>query len=203
MGDFELTPVLDLYNFTYSIDGSAASPLFSSVIDVDGMQDYTLEGGETYTLDDPVLCTVLDDTENSILLNNNFQNISADLFGTGSTLEITFTAQSDGGSEAFAFRNLIIEGGMGGEPLPADFNKDGLINGNDFLIWQQNFPTAENATSNTGDADGDGAVDGNDFLIWQSSFGTGSGSGASVPEPTCLVLMALCCCGLLGRRNRS
>ncbi len=82
------------------------------------------------------------------------------------------------------------------DELPADFNKDGMVDGEDFLIWQASFNTFDgNATPNDGDANGDGNVDGNDFLIWQASFGTGSGAGGgSVPEPTSAIIA---CLGLL------
>jgi hypothetical protein len=54
--------------------------------------------------------------------------------------------------------------------LAGDFNGDGLINGADFLIWQQHYPTSSGATTDTGDADGDGKVTGADFLIWQQEY---------------------------------
>ena len=69
-------------------------------------------------------------------------------------------------------------------PVPepsADFDGDGNVNGDDFLIWQSGF-----GVDDTGDADGDGDTDGDDFLIWQSEFGSGNGAvecggaGASV-----------------------
>ncbi len=81
--------------------------------------------------------------------------------------------------------------------LSADFNKDGVVDGEDFLVWQSNFITASGAAPNDGDADADGDVDGGDFLIWQTQFGlatgaaaAGSGSAtAAVPEPTVLILV--------------
>ncbi len=76
----------------------------------------------------------------------------------------------------------------------ADFDKNGVVDGADFLIWQANFLTLSGGTSNTGDANGDGAVNGNDFLIWQRDFahgGAGGGAVAAVPEPTAAVA-ALC-----------
>ncbi len=85
---------------------------------------------------------------------------------------------------------------------PADFDKNGMVDGNDFLIWQQNFPTSSGATPNTGDADGNGTVDGNDFLLWQAAFGSSSGAGsASVPEPASLLGLLLVSCGLAARRR--
>ena len=54
--------------------------------------------------------------------------------------------------------------------LPADFDGDNDVDGDDFLIWQAGYPTFFGATHADGDADGDSDVDGNDFLIWQSDF---------------------------------
>ncbi len=63
-------------------------------------------------------------------------------------------------------------------PLQADFDKDGDVDGADFLVWQTNFFTPSGATPNDGDADQDGDVDGEDFLIWQLEFAGGSGASA-------------------------
>ncbi len=67
-----------------------------------------------------------------------------------------------------------------GSSLAADFDKDGDVDGADFLVWQTNFFTPTGATPNDGDADGDGDVDGEDFLIWQLEFaGESTGAGAA------------------------
>ncbi len=70
--------------------------------------------------------------------------------------------------------------------LPADFNRDGLVNGEDFLAWQTYFPTLDgSATPSMGDANGDGNVDGGDFLVWQSLQGSsGYGGGRVVGRRT-------------------
>ncbi len=70
--------------------------------------------------------------------------------------------------------------------LPADFDSDGDVDGDDFLVWQANFGTPAGAAADMGDADGDGDVDGDDFLVWQAQFGSGvesAGSSVPVPEP--------------------
>ena len=69
----------------------------------------------------------------------------------------------------------------------ADFDQNGSVDGDDFLIWQAGFGTSGTGTSNMGDANGDFDIDGDDFLIWQAQFGSASGSGqvaAAVPEPS-------------------
>ena len=99
MGDFEAGQ--DFFDFTWSIDGSAPAPLFTGSIDEAGSQSYTLAGGGIFSVDDPALI-------NGTVLNNTFQTIAANISGTGSVLTIAFTGGGDGGTEAFAFRNLTV-----------------------------------------------------------------------------------------------
>ncbi len=65
--------------------------------------------------------------------------------------------------------------------LAADFDDDGDVDGDDFLLWQAGY-----AIDAGGDADGDGDTDGDDFLLWQAEFNTagGHGSTSAVPEPS-------------------
>ena len=75
--------------------------------------------------------------------------------------------------------------------FPATFNGDGVVDGNDFLAWQEGFGTI---------------YDGNDFLIWQENFDPGGGSGSVVPEPTSFTLLLLALVGTpleLGGASRS
>jgi hypothetical protein len=59
-------------------------------------------------------------------------------------------------------------------PVSGDFDADGDVDGDDFLVWQSNF---NDPSPLGGDGDGDGDVDGNDFLIWQANF------GSTLPDP--------------------
>ena len=69
--------------------------------------------------------------------------------------------------------------------------KLGVVDGQDFQIWQRGFGSA--GTIATGDADGSGFVDAADLAIWQSQYGNVSeslvASSAAVPEPTALGLL--------------
>ncbi|MEM7082086.1 MAG: PEP-CTERM sorting domain-containing protein [Pseudomonadota bacterium] len=100
MGDFENS---DFFSWSYSIDGGAEIMLFEGITDEALSQDYTLEDGDTFTLNDPL-------TVEGLSLSNAFLNFSGLIDGTGSSLSIFLTASANGGSEAFAFRNLIING---------------------------------------------------------------------------------------------
>ncbi|MBN1853321.1 MAG: hypothetical protein JW829_11375 [Pirellulales bacterium] len=72
----------------------------------------------------------------------------------------------------------------GPDPLSADFNGDGQVDGEDLDLWEVGFATATGAGRSDGDADGDGDVDGNDFLAWQLNFGSTSSSGSAANSST-------------------
>ena len=75
--------------------------------------------------------------------------------------------------------------------VPGDFDYDGVVDGNDFLVWQQSLGST---TSLAADGNDDGVVDGADLAIWKEHFGAGGGSGLAtnsvVPEPTALLAAA-------------
>lgn len=70
----------------------------------------------------------------------------------------------------------------------ADFNSDGIVDGDDLGIWEASF-----GINNGADADADGDTDGQDFLAWQRQTAGGSGQsvGRSVPEPGPAMLATL------------
>jgi hypothetical protein len=80
---------------------------------------------------------------------------------------------------------------MSALPVPGDFNGDQEVDGEDFSIWQMNFPTASEALLGDGDADGDGDVDGADFVVWQTNFSTPALGVTPVPEPSAAILATL------------
>jgi hypothetical protein len=57
-------------------------------------------------------------------------------------------------------------------PIPGDFNGDGVVNNDDYLIWVQGAPIGNNtpiiigASAPHGDADLDGDIDFDDLKIW-------------------------------------
>lgn len=72
--------------------------------------------------------------------------------------------------------------------IPADFNFDGIVDGEDLVLWQ-----ARHGVDDLADADGDGDSDGLDFLIWQRGRHFSASLAVAshdVPEPSCLVLLS-------------
>lgn len=84
----------------------------------------------------------------------------------------------------------------------ADFDQDGDVDGNDYLVWQRNLGTSNaiRPVLDPGDADYDGDVDGDDLAVWTAQVGGGAATGA-VPEPA-TVAMLLVAGSLLGIRHR-
>lgn len=85
---------------------------------------------------------------------------------------------------------LAISGESTSALIPADFNSDGFVKGDDLSLWKTGFGTQTGAGRSNGDADADGDVDGADMLLWQRQY-TGPSLGiaaANVPEPTTGVL---------------
>ncbi len=127
------------------------------------------------------------------------------LFDTGGQPDVTFQFLIAG--TPTIFDGVVVYGELPdvdppGPTLMGDFDKNGAVDGNDFLLWQANFGLTSGATQGQGDADGNGTVDGNDFLIWQANFGTVAGGGAAaVPEPGCLALLLACLGVMVLRRS--
>lgn len=100
MGDFETS---DSFVFSYELDGGAKTTIFSSSVDESSSQDYTLAGGNIFTVNDPMLM-------NGVLLNNNLQTLCATIPATGNQLKLTLDGTANGGGEGFAFDNIKIIG---------------------------------------------------------------------------------------------
>jgi hypothetical protein len=127
-------------------------------------------------------------------------------------------------SNYFAYVDIPVEQMV---VLEADFDMDGDVDGDDFLLWQGGFGqfAGGGATKMDGDYDNDGDVDGDDFLGWQTEFGQsvpGSASGqdlmrslqalfgtngmqmttAAVPEPSAVSLVILGLLAAVATRRR-
>ena len=100
---------------------------------------------------------------------DNITDSAASFFPSGNL-------NSGNGSGIFEFRFTV---------LPADFNRDNLVDGSDFGIWNSNKFTTVSPTGTgfrKGDANGDDLIDGSDFGIWNSQkFTTYASWPTSIP----------------------
>ena len=117
----------------------------------------------------------------------------------GSDIEISLVNAFHYTMPAMSVSTLVLVSGE----YQSDFDLDGDVDGDDFLIWQNGFGAG--TTRAEGDANRDGNVDGDDFLIWQTEFGSVSGNTTAVPEPASVTLWAVPAAAWLmlrGRRRR-
>ena len=82
-----------------------------------------------------------------------------------------------------------LDAGILPQPVDADYNDNGVVDGADYVLWRNGGPLA-NEVHNPG------TVSAEDYTEWRSRFGNTSGSGAgvgggAVPEPAALVLFVI------------
>lgn len=70
------------------------------------------------------------------------------------------------------------------QPISADFDDDGDVDGADFLTWQRGFGIE--STFALGDANSSDMVDTNDLAVWNEQFGQSATGIVNVPEPSTL-----------------
>jgi endonuclease/exonuclease/phosphatase family metal-dependent hydrolase len=86
--------------------------------------------------------------------------------------------------------------------LPGDANLDGVVDGQDFIVWNEN-KFSGGTDFQTGDFNFDGITDGQDFIVWnENKFQSVSHAPLMVPEPTSWALLLLAI-GAIGIRFKS
>jgi pectate lyase len=116
-------------------------------------------------------------------IGDSWQIISAgNLLGSFSTVTEGYSVQKSNG-------NLILSFGVA--PLLAgDYNDDGTVDAADYTVWRDLLNSNSPLLNET---ESPGVVDAADYAAWRTNFGAsdGSGSVASVPEPTALGMGAV------------
>jgi hypothetical protein len=94
---------------------------------------------------------------------------------------------------------------------PGDFNRDGIVDAGDYVVWRQSQATTVATRGAGADGDFDGRITLGDLDVWRLHFGeshSGAGSGATgsavIPEPGTMLLAisALWLTSLVGGRVR-
>lgn len=111
---------------------------------------------------------------------------------------------------AGTFHSIAVASQPHAAPVPAapgDYDRDGVVDGADFLDWQRSIGAAALPPASGADGNADGVVNGADLTAWSSRFGDGGATSASstVPEPGAVAMAAVCglLIGIRRRRTRS
>lgn len=114
MGDFESS---DTYSLSYAVDDSLFSPLFVFTTEGSLSLNYTMVNGNQRMLNDP-LSIRGPNSPFRFNLTNEFTQYSANIGEQGQTLRLRMDARADGGTEAFGFSNIRINGtALADEPI--------------------------------------------------------------------------------------
>ena len=123
--------------------------------------------------------------------SGQFQSRTDLRFGVGPEGEIYVLNKRDG-----MVRKIVSVSGI----LNGDADRDGDVDGTDFLNWQRSANSSGDWSD--GDFDASSFVDSDDLALWQAAYG-GAAAGASsqvVPEPSTAILLLL---GILVTLRRS
>ncbi|BBO32465.1 PEP-CTERM sorting domain-containing protein [Lacipirellula parvula] len=142
--------------------------------------------------------------QSGIKMENDF---SATFTPAGGDVPLTMTmgAATSFGLKGFRLSIPVSYDIVANAPtINADFSGDGIVDGADFLIWQQNFGLASAALQNQGDANGDGAVNDLDLTAWKDNFGAGIPAPpvSAVPEPATAALVVIAGLAAFASRKR-
>lgn len=87
-------------------------------------------------------------------------------------------------------------------PIAGDFNRDGIVNSADYVVWRKS--AGHSGWGLAADSDLNGVVDAADYATWRSHFGQSSGGGlaATVPEPAALVSLMVALSAILFSHRR-
>ena len=146
-----------------------------------GANGFSDGGGGTFLGEHTV---TLDTTSGAWLTNSLTDLPNPDL--TATHVDIRFIANAFGIFDGTALiDNLIVLG----ENLAGDFDVDGDVDGNDFLVWQSGFGSSYDASHLT---------------VWESNFGTVAPAAvvSAVPEPTTLTLVLFTLAGFASLSRR-
>ena len=137
------------------------STTFNTAGDVQIVEDSTdgLRLAGDNTADDTTLKTTASDL---VLGNLTVENLTAVSRG-----DIFEDAVPAGGMITIREHADLTAGFVPTISLPADFDADGVVDGDDYTIWRANF----GATTGLGDANSDGATNAIDYAIWRETLG--------------------------------
>ena len=114
---------------------------------------------------------------------------------------LVFGGRTGGANAAHHIDDIAITTDFTKIENPGDFDEDGTIDFEDFLLMMSNMNTSDRAYED-GDIDFSGRIDIADFVAFRRAFSSGAGEAAAVPEPATGLMFAFALLGLGGLRRR-
>jgi hypothetical protein len=191
---------VDFFSFTVA----APTRLDATLTPLGGIFSQGIEGGVQSSFD----ANARNDLALSIFASNGATLLgTANLAGVGGVESLSnislaaagkYFARISGADDNLQLYQLQLSAAALVTALAGDYNQDGVVNAADYSIWRNSLGSV--GSNLAADGNGNGQVDAADYSVWKSNFGmlagSGSGSGGlagsgSVPEPACLVLLAI------------
>jgi prepilin-type N-terminal cleavage/methylation domain-containing protein len=117
-----------------------------------------------------------------------------------------FMKESAGGVFNGVPATLAIDVTILPEGQAGDYDRDGAVDGADFLKWQRDLGMQVAAAGEGADGDGSQTVDAGDLGVWQANYGSSGGAepltARTIPEPTSAILASLAASLTLSVRRR-
>ena len=120
------------------------------------------------------------------------------------TFDTTTGAATDLGTPTAGFLDGIAFRPSAATGVQGDYNSNGVVDAADYVLWRDSVGQATLPNRGTGIT---GPVGVADYNFWRAHFANTSGSGAGelsnspVPEPSCLLLVAVSLVGVLNTRR--
>lgn len=102
----------------------------------------------------------------------------------------------------FIAANMVAANLVAPPTLSGDYDDDGVVDGNDFLIWQRELDVRGDSAA---DGNEDDRVDEDDLALWGDHFGgirAGAAAAVAVPEPGAFAIVATAVIATVRRRRR-
>jgi hypothetical protein len=116
----------------------------------------------------------------------------ASVTGAFGRADIRIQVGADGELYILSKSDGMIRAITGPEPLPGDYDYDGVVDDGDYETWKAAYGTTVPRFGLWADGNADGVVDAADYTVWRDHvLGAGNGSQAAAPEPAAAVLLVV------------
>jgi len=112
--------------------------------------------------------------------------------GSFGRADIRIQVDADGELYILSKSDGMVRAITGPEPLPGDYNYDGVVDDQDYNTWKDSFGTVVPRLGLWADGNKDGLIDAADYTVWRNHVSdSGGNSGVAAPEPAGVILLGI------------